>query len=87
MNRDQLYVAYYTWQISQLHLHGCSDGHCCLRSRVGGMHTNGGCWCFEVLADLGLELAAHADTLKNRRGLKPIDLPIEEIIKMLETNA
>lgn len=59
-------------QITELLAHGCSDGNCQLVRRLRGMHTNGGCRCYAILADLGLEMAAAADQLRHRRGLSPV---------------
>lgn len=58
-------------QITELLAYGCSDGNCQLVRRLRGMHTNGGCRCYALLADLGLEMAAAADQLRHRRGLSP----------------
>jgi len=52
--------------------HGCSDGHCDIRTFKAGMHTNGGCKCYNRLADYGIELAQSADLLKNVCGIEPL---------------
>ena len=52
---------------------GCGDSSCVFRVLTpGGMKTNGGCRCYALLADLGLEMAAAADQLRHRRGLSPV---------------
>lgn len=47
--------------------HGCSDGHCKIKKKTG-MHTNGGCRCYDSLAILGIEMATAAERLNLRRG-------------------
>lgn len=55
-----------TRSLNDLLSYGCTDGHCVMRPRTGGMHTNGGCRCMDTLADMALEVAAEADRF--RRG-------------------
>lgn len=59
-------------QFTTLYAHGCSDGYCRITGPKGGMHTNGGCRCYQSLEDIGLEIAATACLLKHYRGLSPL---------------
>lgn len=52
--------------------HGCSNGNCKMRRKIGGMHTNGPCRCLLHLSELTLAITAEAEQCHLRRDGAPL---------------